>query len=169
MRIGGYFLLGGKYFVYTTSISRFCIPEQWMAVLYAIYTPSLPFEVRCESGIIWGIGRYFTNGCQPGAVLEILLSSFQAACLSRTCTVRSSRRVSSDAATKIFAKVSNFPSWWPKKSSSVHFLNFESKQRPLNTAIHPAVYASWNVVAEKGHTLRRGKILSGFWKPQKPI
>jgi len=22
-----------------------------MAVLYAIYTPSLPFEVRCESGI----------------------------------------------------------------------------------------------------------------------
>jgi len=22
-----------------------------MAVMYAIYTPSLPFEVRCESGI----------------------------------------------------------------------------------------------------------------------
>jgi len=46
-----YSLLGGIYFVYTTSISHYCIPEQWMAVLYAIYTPSLPFEVRCESGM----------------------------------------------------------------------------------------------------------------------
>ena len=86
------------------------------------------------------------------AVLEISLSSFQAACLSRTCTVGSSCRVSSDAATQIFAKVSNFPSWRPKKRSSlyfVHFLNFECKQRPVNTAIQPAMYASWNVVAEK--------------------
>ena len=43
-----------------------------------------------------------------------LLSSFQAACLSRMRTVGSSRRVSSDATAQIFAKVSNFPSWWPK-------------------------------------------------------
>ena len=41
------------------------------------------------------------------------------------------------------------------------------KQRPIDTAIQPAVYASWNVVAEKGRTHRRGKILSGFRKPQK--
>jgi len=46
-----YSLLRGIYFVYTTSISHYCIPEQKMAVLYAIYTPSLPFEVRCKSGI----------------------------------------------------------------------------------------------------------------------
>ena len=26
-----------------------------MAVLYAIYTPSLPFEVRCESGVLTDI------------------------------------------------------------------------------------------------------------------
>ena len=51
----------------------------------------------------------------PGAVLEILLSSFQAACLSRMRMVGCSRRVSSDATTQIFAKVSNFPSWRPKK------------------------------------------------------
>ena len=50
-----------------------------------------------------------------GAVLEILLSSFQAACSSWMRTVGSSRRVSSDAAAQIFAKVSNFPSWRPKK------------------------------------------------------
>ena len=35
------------YIVYTTSISHL----HWIAVLYGIYTPSLPFEVRCESGI----------------------------------------------------------------------------------------------------------------------
>jgi len=58
-----------------------------------------------------------------GVVLEILLSSFQAACLSRMRTVGCSRRVSSDATTQIFAKVSNFPSWRPKKRSSPHFLN----------------------------------------------
>jgi len=107
-----------------------------------------------------------------GVVLEILLSSFQAACLLRMRTVRSSCRVSSDAApwTQIFAKVSNFPSWWPKKKrSSLHFLDLELKQRPVNTAIQPTVHASWNVVAEKGRTHRRGKILSGFWKPQKPL
>jgi len=51
----------------------------------------------------------------PGAVLEILLSSFQATCLSRMHAVGSSCRVFSDATTQIFAKVSNFPSWWPKK------------------------------------------------------
>ena len=51
----------------------------------------------------------------PGAVLEILLSSFQAACLSRMRAVESSRRVFSDATTQIFAKISNFPSWRPKK------------------------------------------------------
>ena len=48
-------------------------------------------------------------------VLEIFLSNFQTACLLRTRTVGSSRRVSSDAATQFFAKVSNFPSWRPKK------------------------------------------------------
>ena len=105
----------------------------------------------------------------PGAVLEISLSIFQSACLWRTHTVGSSRRVFSDAATQIFAKISNFSSWRPKKGSSLHFLYFESKQRPLNTAIQLAVYASWNVVAEKGRTHRRGKILSCFWKPQKPL
>ena len=57
-----------------------------------------------------------------GAVLEISLSSFQAACLSRTRTVRSSRRVSSDAATQIFAKDSNFPSWQPKKKP-LHYIS----------------------------------------------
>ena len=84
-------------------------------------------------------GYYDIN---PGVILEISLSSFQAACLSWTHTVRSSRRVSSDTATQIFAKVSNFPSWQPKKRSSLHFLNFESKQRPVNTASQSAVYAS---------------------------
>jgi len=66
---------------------------------------------------------------QTGAVLEILLSSFQAACLSRTCTVRSSCRVSSDAATQIFAKDSNFPSWRPKKKVFTTFpkLRVETK------------------------------------------
>jgi len=49
------------------------------------------------------------------AVLEISLSSFQIACLSQTRTVKSSCRVSIDAVTQIFAKVSNFPSWRPKK------------------------------------------------------
>jgi len=29
-----------------------------MAVLHAIYTPSLPFEVRCESGIYTSIHTY---------------------------------------------------------------------------------------------------------------
>jgi len=47
-----------------------------------------------------------------GAILEISLSSFQTACcrglLQCTYTVESLRRVSSDAATLIFAKVSNF-------------------------------------------------------------
>ena len=40
---------------------------------------------------------------------------FPRACLSRMRTVGSSRRVSSDATSQIFAKVSNFPSWRPKK------------------------------------------------------
>jgi len=38
----------------------------------------------------------------------------------------------------------------------------------VDTAIQPAVYAPWNVVAEKGRTYCRGKILSGFRKPQNP-
>jgi len=29
----------------------YLIPEHWIAVLYGIYTPSVPFKVRCESGI----------------------------------------------------------------------------------------------------------------------
>jgi len=84
-------------------------------------------------------------------------------------TVGSSHRVSSDATTQIFAKVSSFLHGDQKKRSSLHFLNLELKQRPVNTAIQPAVYASRNVVAEKGHTHRQGKILSGFRKPQKPL
>ena len=41
--------------------------------------------------------------------------------------------------------------------------------KAANTAIQPAVYATWNLVAEKGRTHRQEKILSGFWKPQKPL
>ena len=79
---------------------------------------------------------------KAGAVLEILLSSFQAACLSRMRTVGSSRRVSSDATTQIFAKVSNFPLWRPKKKG-LHCISLtELKQRSVDTAIQPAVYAS---------------------------
>ena len=105
-----------------------------------------------------------------GAVLEILLSSFQTAYLSRTFAVCvpavgwSPHRVSSDsdAATQIFDKVSNFPSWRPKKKG-LHYISLTLKAS--NT---PAVYASWNVVAEKGaHPSSRENVLSGFWKPQK--
>jgi len=77
--------------------------------------------------------RFWLQGIVLGSgmVLEISLSSFQAACLSRTRTVRSSRKVSSDTATQFFAKVSSFPSWRPKKRSSLHFLICESKQGQL--------------------------------------
>ena len=62
-----------------------------------------------------------------GAVLEILLSSFQAACLSRMRTVGSLRRVSSDATTQTFAKVSNFPSWRPKKKKDLHCISLTKR------------------------------------------
>ena len=78
----------------------------------------------------------------PGAVLEILLSSFQAACLLRMRTVGSSHRVSSDAKTEIFARSPIFVRGNQKKRSSLHFLNLELKQRPVNTAIQPTVYAT---------------------------
>jgi len=142
--------------------------EENLCLLQLFRTPFICWKY---TAILFPLVSYTNEMCGlSGAVLEISLSSFQVACLSWTCTMRSSRRVSSDAATQIFAKVSNFPSWQPKKKrSSLHFLNFESKQRPVNTVIQSAVYASWNVLAEKGRTHRRGKILSSFWKPQKPL
>ena len=105
----------------------------------------------------------------PGAVLEILLSSFQTARLSWTFAVRVRWDLRAKFPVtlqhKFFRRSPIFLRCDQKKGSSLHFLSFESKQRPLNTTIQPAVYASWNIVAEKGRTHRWGKIVSGFWKP----
>ena len=86
-------------------------------------------------------GSFFVH---TGAVLEILLSSFQAAYLLRMHTVGSLRRVSSDATTQILRKSPIFlrGDQKKKKRSSLHFLTLELKQRPVNIAILPAVYAS---------------------------
>ena len=63
---------------------------------------------------------------EAGAVLEILLSSFQAACLLRMRTVGYSRKVSSDAAIQNFCEDLQFSfvaTKKKKKRSSPHFLN----------------------------------------------
>jgi len=128
---------------------------------------------------------YMHTKIVAGAVLEISLSSFQSACLSRTSTLffilnyyrqtaqliclgcgSSSMQSFQWRCNTNFCEGLQFSFVATKKRV---FTNFESKQRPVSTTTQPAVYASWNVVAEKGRTHRQGKILSGFWKPRAGI
>ena len=109
---------------------------------------------------------------QTGAVLEIcwVVSKQPVCCECIRWNLRAKFLVTLQH--KFLRRSSIFLSGNQKKKgggSSLYFLNLELKQRPVNTAIQPAVYASWNVVAEKGHTHRQVRILSGFRKPQKPL
>jgi len=108
----------------------------------------------------------------PGAVLEILLSSFQTACLLRTFAMRVQWDFYAEFPVTLqhkFLRRSPILLCGDKKMQIKVFLNFELKTKASNTAIQPAVYALWNLVTEKGCTHHQGKILSGFWKPQKPL
>ena len=122
------------------AITRVCVLQSCTHIGGLKENTSIDFWANLIN--IEGVTSDFThkskfNFCQAGAVLEISLRN---SLFVRTCTVGSSRRISIDAATQIFAKVSNFPSWWPKqkrKRSSLHFLNFELKQKPVTPLFNP--------------------------------
>ena len=99
-----------------------------------------------------------------------VVSSAETASLSRTRTVGSSRRVLTQIFVTQWCCITNFCQFSfvatkkKIKKTSLHFLNFDSKQKPVaNTAIQPAVYASWNVVAKRGAPIVEGKswVVSG--------
>ena len=116
--------------------------------------------------------KIFLHLCHAGVVLEISLSSFQTACLSWTFAVRVQWDLRADFPVKLkhkFFERLQFSFLATKKNVSLYISSSLIRNKSHNTAIQPAVYALWNLVAEKGRTHCRRKILSGFWKPQKPL